>query len=412
MKIKDHIDKLSRSNTVAGLEIILLGDGKRSINLCILQKKKSIILKKETIHDIEDIKKLKDLIPADAPVVINVNGQGIMHKKVALSENYNDKELLQKVLPNANAKDFYLQQMDINLGSTFISVVRRDAMDELTDELLANKIHIVSCSIGPFCLMNIVSLMENSNESDQSIEIGKYSLQIKNSNIESFKISETTNAPVPFKIGDEEIEGNSIVAYSAGIGYFVPTQTSVKLNIASITGNALEFTEKRLFHSIGLVLLVLFLITLLGNYFLFNHYFIKRTQLEAIVNSQKSAIEKYDTLKTMLEEKRDFLSKAGILSQPKTSFYADQLVKDIPSEMVLSEMNINPRVINVNADDKDMTFTSGVIKVYGACRNSLNLEEWISSIKKKDWVKGLSVLNYNHDRETNLGHFSIEIAIK
>jgi hypothetical protein len=412
MKIKDYIlDKLTKSNTVAGLEIIFLGDGKRRSNLCILQKKKSIILKKETISDIEDFKKLEDLIPANTPVIITVNGQGIINKKVVVSENDDEKALLQKVMPNANPKEFYLQQTNSNNG-TFLSVMRKETMDELINELVANNIHGISCSFGPFCLMNLVSLVENSTGSDQSIELGKYILHIKNSLIESYKVSEAIDTLIPFKIGEEEIEGTSIMAYATGIGYFIPNQTGSKLNIASIANSALEFSQKRLFHTVGWTLLVLFLITLLGNYFLFNQYFTKRTRLEAIVNSQKSAIERYDTLKTLLEEKRDFLTKAGILGQPKTSFYADQLAMDIPAEMVLSEMSINPRVVNVNADDKDMIFTSGLIKIYGACKNSLNLEEWINNVKKKNWVKGLSVLNYNHDKETNLGHFSIEIAIK
>ena len=49
--------------------------------------------------------------------------------------------------------------------------------------------------------------------------------------------------------------------------------------------------------------------------------------------------------------------------------------------------------------------------VKGSCKKSTELNEWIRSIKKMDWVSEVAVINYQQDNLKDLGEFEIKITI-
>jgi hypothetical protein len=280
------------------------------------------------------------------------------------------------------------------------------------EELVSHKIDAVSCNFGPFCINQLIPLLSEQSISVSELSAGRYIYKIKNSRVDSFLTNEKPAQLPEFEIGEEKVDRNDILAYSAAAGYFIQGSNKNPVKIPMLTGLAEEFSQKQLFQKAGWAVLVL-LISVLGiNYFFFNHYFSKKAQLDAIADSEKSSIDKYDTLKTAFFEKRKFLTKTGMLDNPKTSYYADRIAQSIPMEITLSEVNINPLMKSNSADNSDMAFTTGIIDVLGVCKNSLDLENWIKTMQKYAWVKVINVLNYIHDREINEGKFSVEIQTR
>jgi len=407
---KQIIAKIGKSKQAAGLEVVLFNNGTRKYNVCLLQRKGTQIEKVSESSSDNDYSIIRKDINANIPVSIVVTGHGIITKKVAI-EGIKQNEVIHKVLPNANEKDFYLQNIEVDNTHAYVSLVRKDLIDEILQELTDLKFEIIGCSFGPFCINSILPIIGSGLKDDDTITIGAYSIGIKEGKIDSIQVVVETSDKAVFKIGDEEIESKYLLSYSTALAYF--TENSIgQPAIPYIENSSSSYIEKRVFSALSKGVLAVFLTLLLINYFLFNHFFFKQSALEATLDNQKSLIQKYDTLKSVLEEKEDFLKKIGFLGEPKTSFYADQLAKDVPPFITLNEMRINPLKKIKNVDEAGIAFSSGVIDLAGVCKDIIQFNDWIKLLKELGWVKELKVLNYNHDKEGDINRFSVEIYIK
>jgi hypothetical protein len=90
------------------------------------------------------------------------------------------------------------------------------------------------------------------------------------------------------------------------------------------------------------------------------------------------------------------------------SYYADNLCVDIPSSVQLSGMNLNP-FQKQKADEDKMSFQNKVILISGFCNQSIELNDWMQQIKKKNWVKKLVLLNYSQIRGMQTGEFIMQL---
>jgi hypothetical protein len=412
MSFKKQItNRIGRSKVTAGLEIIIFSDGTKKINLSLLRRKGTVIEIVSNVSGNTDYSTISKDINRDIPVNIVISGHGIISKKIAV-EGIKGNELIHKVLPNANEKDFYIQNIEADNNHVFISLVRKEAIDKILQELSELKLEVISCSFGPFCISNILPIIcSEANNRNSLLKTESYNINVKDGKIDSIQIVDVSPERGAYKIGEDELEERYLLSYSSAMRYF--TQDSIPHPIISkIESSASNYIEKRIFSLFYKRVLASALFILLVNYFLFNHFFNKQNELQAQLDTQKSSIEKYDTLKSVLSEKEDFLQKSGFLGEPKTSFYADQLAKDIPPAITLNQMNINPLKKSKNPEDDGLSFTSGVINLLGICKNIIEFNNWIKILKELNWVKELKVLNYNHDKEGDQNRFSVEIVIK
>jgi Tfp pilus assembly protein PilN len=357
----------------------------------------------------ENIQKLKEILPSGIPVHICFSGKGTIHKKLTLSEGDTDKVLLNKVLPNANQEDFYLQRTLTAADEVYVSVVRRETADFVLRELNSQGINAVGCSFGPFSINTVLPLMGELS-SGRELKFSGSVLSISNGRIDGFKHADTNGAGESVLIGNESIQGNKLVAFSAALQYFIGDEGD--LNIPGVKNAKEEYKQKQLFKTAGIAMLSLFFITLMANVFLFTHFSESFEDLNREVLSSTSLLDGLDKMNEEIGKKQDFLEQTGLLDASRTSFYADNLASDIPTSIQLTELNINPLVKNNAADDNDLNFTSHKIRVSGSCVRSTELNEWIKNIKQKDWVAGVTVLNYTQAQSKNEGDFSLEITVK
>jgi hypothetical protein len=412
MNFKEQIVyKLGRSSITAGLEIILLDDGKKRFNLSLLRKKRTVIEQVSNVSSDNDYLEITKAIGSGVSLNLSVSGQGIITKKIAI-EGIKESDYMHKVLPNASEKDFYIQNIKVDNTHAFISLVRKELIDKILQELNELKFEIISCSFGPFCISSVLPIIyPELSVANLSISAGIYNVDIKDGKINSIQIAGEPYSKTTYKMGEDEMEGKYLVSYSSALAYFTHDNINHPV-ISYIETSSSNYVEKRIFSVLSKGILSVFLVILLVNYFLFTHFYSKQNVLQSMLDTRKNSIEKYDTLKTVLAEKEDFLKKSGFLGEPKTSFYADQLAKDIPSAITLNEMNINPLKKSKDPEKDGVSFSSGMIDLLGACKDIIEFNNWVKLLKQLNWVKELKVLNYNYDREGNESRFTIEIYIK
>jgi Tfp pilus assembly protein PilN len=402
------LDRFIKSKSVAGVEVVLVSDGSIVFNATVLVKNMSAVEIEISKAGLLSYEELKSFLPAKIPVVLVLNGKGIIHKKVNCLEADTDNTLLQKVFPNTNTDDFYIQKVRIDTTSAFVSVIRKSVLDDLLKDFQALNFTVVSCSFGPFCLAASAPLLQNYS-GDFYFEISGYKLKILEGVIESYQVVPVTGQTNVVVLDGKEMDASLVLSFSVAFQYLIEDKSFV-INIPSLLKAKEELRQKEVFHFIGWALLITFLTLLMVNYFVFNYYWTKKNEISNKVSLNNAALLRYDVLEKEVAEKQSFFEKTGMLELSRTSYYADQIAKSLPNTLQLSQLNIAPLIKKENAEEA-ISFDSKTIIIAGNCKRSNELNKWIKIIKSKKWVAEVTLLNYTQDKSKDEGEFSIELKI-
>jgi len=395
-------NKLAESRRAAGLEAVAGPEG-YAFHLVILKKSGSKVLIESRQENIAGVDELKKFLKPGLPVYLALTGRGIVHKKVSAAPSDDARTLLPKVLPNASLKDFYVQSVPGISGQMFVSIVRREALDKLLDELKPAA-DIVSCALGALPVAGIAALLEKEAYQFE-IETGQQRLLFSGGQLS--ELQPATNGEKQLDVGGEKLSSVLLTAFAAAFGHF--SGARVEAEVESLQSQAEEHKQKRLFKTLGGGVLVFFLVLLLGNYFVFQHYWEKKAKLETQLALNGGELQRYQTLEKNLREKRSFLQKSGLLHASKTSYYADRLAQDVPATITLTRLGISP-LQRLNTTDS-IAFTPGLIVVEGGCKQSLELNDWIRRLKAQSWIRNVSLQTYNQDKAQDKGEFTLQIDL-
>ncbi|MBI4646426.1 MAG: hypothetical protein HY738_07490 [Bacteroidia bacterium] len=399
---------LQRSNIIrgrlaAGIYAYFNSNGECEYNFILLKRKRTnieIIGKGESIASIND---LANHIPAAAPVCLAIDGKGAIHKKMLLKPDDTPTDLLHYILPNANSSEFLIQQTPAADGKTFISIARNNNIQQILTRFTAIRRYIVSICLGPFTLNHIIRSL---NGSPSVIIAGDYKLLIENGTINDLQAKETGEIQLLYKAGDDELYGNTLIPYSAALKYFIDDEPALE----HVTEQAQEFYYKRFFLTSGKIMLAFIFIMLLGNFILFNRYYKRSEILSAMVGQNRDMLLRFDTLKAELKKKQEFIAGTGFLEVSRQSYYADMLAGSLPEKIILTKMEISPLDKKLKQEETPVFFRD-IIRLSGITPGSAILNEWIKTLKKFNWIKDITVVNYNQESNTAPGSFEIEIKI-
>ncbi len=407
-----------------GLDLFILPDNTYSLSLCILRKKGSKISTERSVSGIKDIASLKEYLSPALPVSLVIGGKGLLHKKVARAEgessyakasaDKSDSLLLQKVLPNANIGDFYIQRTPAGADKHFVSVARKNVIDALLKELNDAGYTITSCSFGPFCINALLPMLPSSAVYTE-IATRHYQLNISDSRI----VEQSAPPPsqgelvpsltregqgVVLTIGEERIDFKSLLSFAVAFSSLLNLHANT---IPSVTGSREDFRQKTIFQKTLKVSLAAIFLLLLVNYFAFDHFWKKSNELKSRYSLNQESVQKLEKLKKGIAEKEQFYERTNILTPSRTSFYADRIAAELPEHIKLSRLEIHPK--QKSKEEESLSFSSRTVNVKGLCRKSIELNDWMKEIRKNKWVSEVKLLNYSQDKDG--GEFNLEIQL-
>lgn len=399
-----NINKFTKPSQVAGIDIYIGPDGQFIYNVVVLKQSKNALALVKQQSGVKSIDELKGIVNTKTPLSIVINGKGILHKKIEVSENDTAIILLGKVLPNAKAEDFLLFRYSIDENQAFVSVIRKNVLDPIIEQLHKAGFDVINIALGPFVVAQLLPLMDNKSN---SVVTEYFSLQAEENRVIDFKVTEKS-AEVMIKVGSDMISNHLLIAFSASFIEFIGTTES---DIPTVNVLRNTYKSKRIFKLAGTSLLVFFIGVLSINSFTLDHYSKRAKDLNSQVSVSRGMLQNLEKLKTELSEKSTFMNKMGLLQPGRTSFFADRIAEIIPASIQLKEMSINPLVKNPN-DDKDIAFNVNSIIIKGDCKKNTELNEWIKQLKRFDWVSDVTLINFTQDKEKNAGIFNMELKIK
>lgn len=382
-----------KAKKIAGVEVLL--SASPMFRVSILEKKNKKLHLVET-YEAEDVPALKVKLDKNIPLYLSIDGKGVLHKDGVYNENETLAKIFSKAFLSADASAFYIQPV----GGNFVSAVRKDAVDGLFQELSSGGHYILGISLGPFVLNRIRTLLEN-----KTITTSSYIVQLGAERIESFSRKENASA-VKINIGGEQVNENFVLSFAAGLTYFISDDAFFESQI--LTQSKEEFKQKKKFSVLGTFILSFFLVLMLGNYLLYDHYKQSNAELQAQFDLQSANFQKSQLLKQELEEKKSLKEKLGVSGAARISYYADRVAASVPNQIQLTELSVNSVKKKIK-DDKEIEYEVNTITIAGKCRKSIYYNDWKKELARMDWVKNISVENYV-DADDEVGEFILKIS--
>lgn len=404
----DRLKNISfiKGNSSTGVHIIINPDGLFELKYVLLKKKKTKINIEKKSDKFKDLLSLIENIPASSPISISIDGKGIIHKKISCSESDTNKDLLNKIMPNASIDDFFITTIPIDENNCFASIIRNEVLNEILDVFKEKKRFVIDINLGPYTINTILEFL---NEKREKISAGNYQLKIKNNTIVDYIKEEKQGFPNLYRLGDEDIYEDYIEAFSNAFGYFISNSDETSPEIIEHQKN--EFLYRQLFVIAGWSIMILLFSILLVNYLFFDHYNKKQNRLSIRVEQNKNLLNRLDTLSKELMMKEDFIAKSDFLSSTKQSYYADRLANTVPKYILLEKMDLQP-LIKKMKNGTEPLFQKNAIIISGLSNNSSVFNNWIKDLNKEEWISELEVLNYSQEDERSSGNFEVEILLQ
>ena len=337
------------------------------------------------------------------PVVIIINGKGIVIKKVEWNDDSekSEDEIIQSNLPAINAAEFYIQLYKQGNNTGYITLCRRDQIDNTLHEFKSKKLEIASVDIGVPVVMGLQPVWQNYN----TINTTYYSIQLTNNAIDAISTRKDADN-LQFKVDDISLNPENVIGFAAGLAYFTQQQFLYNANV-ELASLLTQQVEKNKFRFLQIVVVALALIVSFGNVLIYTNYFTKNNKIETELNVYQGKYEQINTLLNDYQKKKDLIENAGVLSKNKLSEYADKIAGTIPNEVALTELYFNPEIDN--EEDSLLTFNKNNIVLKGNCNKSLIINEWANVLKMQKFIKDVALEKFNYNNEGLLPNFEIRI---
>ena len=365
-------------------------------NLLTVKKKanKISIVSMQTFETFEKLSKSAD---KKLPLLIVTEGKGVLNKEIDF-ENEADLNWQKNIDYNA----IYYTDLK-GLKSNFISFCRKNIVEETTLMFQKNGFQVIDVYIGSFLssLLNNVLKKEVLFSTDLRLEF-------ENEKLLSFSKQNEGNETIKYQIGEETVSNSFLPLYGAVIHFFVkPKEVSKTINPALSTE---ELIYKKAFGFLGIAMLVGFLTSLLISYFLIQYYGTKNSELNLQTVYSNQSYQLILDLEAQKEKKLSILKESGVLSSKFLSYYGYELIKSIPSNISLNELNIIP-LKEEYKENKKAVFENRTIVIKGETFEEASFNNWLEGLKKIDWLQRFEIISLKKDKK-NKSIFEIKITLK
>ena len=393
---KTIVDRWLACPAVAGVHVRWLSSQQCVYSLCILQKHEQLISVVVQQAELTTPEELFTHLKPSIPVLLSIEGKGILVRQVAtVGEEISD------IIPNAKAEDFYVIQHPHQL----VSMARREVIDRMVDTFTQQGLYVLAVHTGPFALNAVLPFLPG-NTADVSLP-GQQLLvrELQISEVKPEGDSPLSNAR--YTIGEETIPARSLLAYATALTHFVPTESSL-----AQSERQREYWHRRLFTKALPVVLGFFLLVLLVNTIVYTQAFQINQTLVTQASASTQVLQRLTALQQKVADKEKFLATLNWERTDSKAALADRLAATLPTEVVLTDLQISPLHKTQYQKEKKKVFDSHTLYVAGRCDDLVILNRWLSQLEAEPWIAQLREQQYTSGQDHHSGHFSFTVVLQ
>jgi len=340
------------------------------------------------------------------PLVLIINGKGVIIKKITLSENSvsDTEKIVRQNLPAIQLEDFYAQIFKQENNAAFLTLCRKGQLDALLSGIKTAKLELGAVFIGTPAIIGLQPLWTNFN----TIPASLHKVELSNNALDVILSSEDANEET-VKIEELSFSSHYTLGFAGGLSYlmrrFLAENSSAKLDAISS-----DHLEKNKLRFLVLLAVGIAFFAAVANVIFYTSYFDKNNKLETELSVYQGKYDEINQLLTDYQDNKDLIENAGILNSNKLSEYADRIGKTLPDEVLLSDLYFNPKNEDQESNDSLVTFRNKKLVLKGKCAKSFIVNEWINVLKMQRFIKDVSLEKFVYNNQGLLPNFEIQLV--
>ena len=375
-------------------------NGHQKLYVTLLKKTKKEVDIESSLES-ESIEDIINKLPKKQHAILIINNEKVLTKKIE-SDQTEDLKLVYKAFPNISMDNFYYEIVKQDTVH-FVSICRKDDVEELITQYKAQGISIINVSLGSIIAFGICGYISSKTVFTSNAKLlkeDKTIISIEN----TIDVEQHT-----YNINGVYVNNYLLLSFSGAL-------TTLLNNIQSNTNFEAQeqlllsdYKQKRFFSQFLKLGLIFMFGLLLINFFIFNHYFNKVNNLQQtsqINQTTKLTVLKLNERVNKTQKMVDDMLKS---SASKSSFYTNAIMQSLPSSILLSELNYQPLQKRIKAEQPIKVF-SNILLVSGSSSNSVDFSKWIAKLETNNWVSTTEIVSYE-DVSKGVSNFSIKLSI-
>lgn len=397
--------KYLAKSEVCALEIVV-GDNGNVFHFTVLKNKGKKLEISYAGTTTEKIELPKHVLKSKMPLVVIINGKGVVIKKVNLpqEEELEAQQIIEQNLPAVNKDDLFIQVFRQDDRTAFISLCRKEIVRELLSELKKQKYDVADVHIGAPAVLGLKPLWDSFNR----ISTTTHTMELNNGNVETILPSAQKEK---VNVQGLEIESEHMLGFATGLGYVMQVRVNENCD-AELAAMFKAHLDKNKFRILTLACVAIAFVIALVNVLFYTSYFDKNSKLESELLVYEGKSDELNKLLNDYQSNKDLIEGAGILNGNKLSEYADRIGVTIPTEVVLGQLYFNPKKEDVESDDSLVVFSNHQLIIKGNCNKSLVVNDWLNVLKMQAFVKAVTLEKFTYSKEGSLPNFEIKIITK
>jgi hypothetical protein len=341
-------------------------------------------------------KAFKENFSKDYPILLHIEGNNIINKVVENKTGYRN-DLLFK----ADSNEFYFYEYHQN-ETVFISVSRKQYIDECIKQISDMGMFVTHLSFGPFVMANLLHIAKDYNVLSSS----NYTLETNDNEVISFKSIKTTNKE--YAINNETLNQRELPLLATFLEYRYPNPNT-EFNTDFLVKSSNEFKYKKWFKVAGIFMLVFFLVSLTASHFLMDYYKNSLAEKQSMYSIHQQNTAKVIALKEERELKKKILQSSGVGNTSFLTKYVAEIGNSVLTDITLNKIDIITLSKKINPTKK-IDFQMDSIVILGYSKNDASFNNWIKILEDLVWIKKMDIEDYS--QETKLENsFKIKIKI-
>jgi Tfp pilus assembly protein PilN len=397
--------------TFPSLQNILLGkkymsiehfssDNEEKMTLLLIEKKKNgLVITQKDKRTYSSI--LPEKFDKKLPFYLVINTNQVIQKEIS-EIDVSDEKLLHKAFPNLVWNEFYYEIWRLKTKSV-IAISRKTYVNEIVSVYQKQGISVVGISLGICSISGIVNYSPK-----EEVATNHQNISWKEDN--PIITAKTTPLSINYDINGLEIPSTHLLAFFGVLRILISNRLTSG-NLTDYNHILYDDYNQKSFFSKGIQAMVgLLLVLLLFNFFVFNNYYKKVQDISEQLLLNNSSQE--EILKTKERVKIKELKGQNILgtSSVQSSLLINEIAKQIPSSILLTELIYNPLEKKIKIDEP-ITIQEKTITISGTTISNSAFTKWIEEIEKFKFIKEVVITNFGKN-ETAETLFSVKLILK
>ncbi len=347
----------------------------------------------------------KNISKNKVPVVLIINGKGIILKKIDWTENTAQKlalnQLVETHLPAINANEFYIQLYEQAGNSGFLALCRKEQADLVLATCKDKVTDLAEVYIGVPVVLAMQAIWQNYNVLPTTF----HTVQLTNNVIDTI-VTRGETTPEDFKAEGLQLAAHQVLSFAAAMAYLTKQRVVEHLHPTWQSINVLHI-ERNKFRFLQILVVAIALVLALSNVFFYSRYFNANNAIDTELNVYQGKNDEINRLLNDYQSKKDLIESAGVLTKNSVSEYADRIAATMPNGVVLTELVFNPPI--QSDDDTLVSYRKNNITIKGRCNKSLIVNEWENVLKMQTFIKDVALEKFSYNNEGVLPNFEIKI---